>query len=88
MRRMNESPGRLTSSSSTRRERRRSVRSSANCGTSPTKDEILASQRRKIGYLFTELGVNDSFDMVKKYVSPVEVHRPVPDGLRETVAAD
>jgi fructose/tagatose bisphosphate aldolase len=53
-----------------------------------TKDEILASQRRKIGYLFTELGVNDSFDMVKKYVSPVEVHRPVPDGLRETVAAD
>jgi hypothetical protein len=32
--------------------------------------------------------VNDSFDMVKKYVSAVEVHRPVPDGLRETVAAD
>src|SRR3954447_13723862 len=53
-----------------------------------TKDEILASQRRKIGYLFTELGVNDSFDMVSKYVSPVDVHRPVPDGLRETVAAD
>src|SRR3954462_16014034 len=53
-----------------------------------TKDEILASQRRKIGYLFTELGVNDSVDMVKKYVSAVEVHRPVPDGLRETVAAD
>src|SRR3954465_14623693 len=53
-----------------------------------TKDEILAAQRRKVSFLFTELGVNDSFDMVTKYVSPVEVHRPVPDGLRVAVAAD
>ena len=30
-----------------------------------TKDEILAAQRRKISYLFTELGVNDSRAMVE-----------------------
>ena len=46
-----------------------------------TKDEILAAQRRKIGYLFTELRVNDSRAMVERYVHPVEVHRPMPDGL-------
>ena len=51
-----------------------------------TKDEILAAQRRKISYLFTELGVNDSRAMVERYVEPVEVHRPIPDGLREAVA--
>jgi fructose/tagatose bisphosphate aldolase len=52
-----------------------------------TKDEILAAQRRKISYLFTELGVNDSIRMVERYVEPVEVHRPIPDALREVVAA-
>jgi len=52
-----------------------------------TKDEILAAQRRKISYLFTELGVNDSRSMVDQYVHPVEVHRPIPDSLREAVAA-
>jgi hypothetical protein len=53
-----------------------------------TKDEILAAQRRKIAYLFTELGVNDSRAMVDRYVSPVDVHRPIPEGLRETAVAD
>jgi fructose/tagatose bisphosphate aldolase len=52
-----------------------------------TKDEILAAQRRKISYLFTELGVNDSRGLVEKYVQPVEYHRPIPDALREVVAA-
>jgi fructose/tagatose bisphosphate aldolase len=52
-----------------------------------TKDEILAAQRRKVSYLFTELGVNDSRAMVEQYVRPVEVHRPIPDALREVVAA-
>ena len=52
-----------------------------------TKDEILAAQRRKISYLFTELGVNDSRAMVDEYVHPVEVHRPIPDALREAVTA-
>jgi len=52
-----------------------------------TKDEILAAQRRKIGFLFTELGVNGSRDMVTAYIRPVETHRPLPDALREAVAA-
>jgi fructose/tagatose bisphosphate aldolase len=52
-----------------------------------SKDEILAAQRRKISYLFTELGVNDSRGMVERYVQPVEVHRPIPVALREVVTA-
>src|SRR4029079_13887112 len=52
-----------------------------------SKDEILAAQRRKIAYLFTELRVNDSRPMVEQYVQPVEVHRPIPEGLRWVVAA-
>ncbi len=52
-----------------------------------TKDEILASQRRKISFLFTELGVNGSREMIAAYIRPVEVHRPLPDALREAVAA-
>src|SRR3954451_4369178 len=52
-----------------------------------SKGEILASQRRKVSYLFTELGVNDSRSMVDRYVQPVELHRPIPDALRGAVAA-
>jgi fructose/tagatose bisphosphate aldolase len=52
-----------------------------------TKDEILAAQRRKISYLFTELRVNDTRPMVDRYVHPVEVHRPIPEGLRAAVTA-
>jgi fructose/tagatose bisphosphate aldolase len=48
-----------------------------------TKDEILAAQRRKIGFLFTELGVNGSRSMVARYVRPVEQRTPPPDGLLE-----
>ncbi len=48
----------------------------------PTKEEVLASQRRKIAFLFTELGVNGSMDMVEGYVHPVEIHRTLPDALR------
>jgi fructose/tagatose bisphosphate aldolase len=48
----------------------------------PTKEEILAAQSRKIAFLFTELGVNGSMEMVEGYVHPVEIHRPVPDALR------
>jgi fructose-bisphosphate aldolase, class II len=51
-----------------------------------TKDEILAAQRRKISFLFTELGVNGSRDMIAAYIRPVEVHRPLPDALRVAVA--
>jgi fructose/tagatose bisphosphate aldolase len=52
-----------------------------------TKDEILAAQRRKISYLYTELRVNDSREMVDRYVHPVELHRPIPEALRAVAAA-
>ena len=52
-----------------------------------TKDEILAFQRRKIAYLFSELRVNDSRAMVDRHVRPLEAHRPLPASLREVVAA-
>jgi len=51
-----------------------------------TKDEILAAQRRKIGFLFTELGVNGSREMVERHIRPVEQRTPAPDGVREAVA--
>jgi fructose/tagatose bisphosphate aldolase len=53
----------------------------------PTKDEILAAQSRKIAFLFTELGVNGSIEMVEGYVRPVEIHRPLPEALRESTPA-
>ena len=52
-----------------------------------TKDEILAAQRRKIGFLFTELGVNGSREMVERYIRPVELRTPAPDGLFEAAGA-
>jgi fructose-bisphosphate aldolase, class II len=53
----------------------------------PSRDEILATQRRKFSFLFTELGVNGSREMIAAYIRPVELHRPIPDALREAVAA-
>jgi fructose/tagatose bisphosphate aldolase len=52
-----------------------------------SRDEILAAQRRKFSFLFTELGVNGSREMVDAYIRPVEVHRPIPDALRGAAAA-
>lgn len=52
-----------------------------------TKDEILAAQRAKVAFLFTELGVNDSQTMVDRYVQPVGIHRPLPEALRQSVSA-
>jgi fructose-bisphosphate aldolase class II len=52
-----------------------------------TKDEILSAQHRKIAFLFTELGVNGSLEMIERYIRPAELHRPVPSSLREAVAA-
>ncbi len=52
-----------------------------------TRDEILAAQRRKVSFLFTELGVNGSRSMVDRYIRPVELHRPIPDALREVAAS-
>jgi fructose/tagatose bisphosphate aldolase len=53
----------------------------------PTKDEILAAQRRKVAFLFTELGVNGSRRMVERHVTALEFHRPVPASLRQAVTA-
>jgi fructose/tagatose bisphosphate aldolase len=53
----------------------------------PTKDEILATQAAKIGFLYEQLGVVGSRAMVDRYVRPVEVHRALPEALRTTVAA-
>jgi fructose/tagatose bisphosphate aldolase len=47
-----------------------------------SKDEILAAQRRKISFLYTELGVNGSMGMVDRYIRPVPVHRELPNALR------
>ena len=52
-----------------------------------TKDEILATQRRKMSFRFTELGVNGTREMITAYIRPVEVARPMPEALREAVAA-
>jgi fructose/tagatose bisphosphate aldolase len=51
------------------------------------KDEILAAQRRKIGFLFTELGVNGSRGMIDRYIRPVETRTAPPDGLRSAAGA-
>ncbi|MEX1173939.1 MAG: class II fructose-bisphosphate aldolase [Chloroflexota bacterium] len=52
-----------------------------------SRDEILSAQRRKVAFLFTELGVNGTRDMIAAYIRPAEVHRPLPDALRESVGA-
>ncbi len=52
-----------------------------------TKDEILASQGAKIGYLFEQLRVPGTMALVQKYVTPVPVARPIPAGLKVAVAS-
>ena len=51
-----------------------------------TKDEILAAQRRKISFLFTELQVTGSAALVERYIQPVDEHRPLPEPLATVVA--
>jgi fructose/tagatose bisphosphate aldolase len=53
----------------------------------PTKDEILADQAKKVAFLFEQLKVVGSRSMVEQYVSPVELHRPIPDAVRSKVGA-
>jgi fructose/tagatose bisphosphate aldolase len=47
----------------------------------PTKDEILASQGAKVAFLFDQLKVVGSMEMVTRYVKPVAVSRPIPAAL-------
>jgi hypothetical protein len=51
----------------------------------PTRDEILDAQRRKIVFLYEQLGVVGSRAMVDRFVRPVALHRPIPEGLATTV---
>ncbi|MEA2545367.1 MAG: hypothetical protein QOI09_640, partial [Chloroflexota bacterium] len=53
----------------------------------PTKDEILNAQSRKVAFLFTELGVNGSREMVDGYIHPVEQRRALPGALSKATAA-
>jgi fructose/tagatose bisphosphate aldolase len=52
----------------------------------PTRDEILAAQRRKIAFLFSELQVTGSVAMIERYIRPIEEHRPRPEALAAVVA--
>jgi fructose/tagatose bisphosphate aldolase len=48
----------------------------------PTRGDILADQGNKVAYLFRELRVGGTRELVGRYVKPVEVHRPLPDALK------
>jgi fructose/tagatose bisphosphate aldolase len=50
-----------------------------------TKDEILAAQGRKIAFLFKELRVTSTRELVDRYIQPIESHRPLPEALRGVV---
>ncbi len=51
----------------------------------PTKDQILATQATKIEFLFRELGVIGTRDMVDRYTRPAELHRPMPAAVADAV---
>ena len=51
-----------------------------------TRDDVLADQASKVAYLFRELRVNDTREVVKRHVQPIESHRPLPDALAGVVA--
>jgi fructose/tagatose bisphosphate aldolase len=50
-----------------------------------TRDEILAAQGTKLGFLFTELRVNGTRELVERYIRPIPVSRPLPEALSVTV---
>lgn len=52
-----------------------------------TKDEILASQGAKMAFLFDQLNVPGTAELVAKYVQPVPVSRPVPEALKAALVA-
>ncbi len=53
----------------------------------PGKDEILATQAEKIAFLYRQLKVDGSREMVERHVTPRESHRPLPEALREPIPA-
>jgi fructose/tagatose bisphosphate aldolase len=52
----------------------------------PTKDEILADQHQKLRFLFEQLGVAGSKQMVERHVTPPRRSRPTPAALETVVA--
>jgi hypothetical protein len=52
-----------------------------------TRDEILADQAKKIGFLFEKLRVVGSRAMVERYVKPAPRSRTLPPGLEAVTAA-
>ncbi len=50
-----------------------------------TKDEILASQGAKVGYLFDQLKVTGTRGLLDAHVVPVEGHRQLPEALKAAV---
>ena len=81
------SPTRPTSSSCTRPARRRSGRSSASSGTSRRRTRSWPPSGARSRSCSRSSASTASREMVAAYVRPVEVHRPLPDALREVVAA-
>lgn len=47
-----------------------------------TRDEILASQAAKIAFLFDQLRVPGTAEVVARHVQPVPLARPIPEALR------
>lgn len=52
----------------------------------PTKDEILADQHKKLRFLYEQLGVAGSKEMVARYITPTLRSRPAPAALTQAVA--
>jgi fructose/tagatose bisphosphate aldolase len=52
----------------------------------PVRDQVLNAQHRKLTFLYTELGVMGTREMVHRYVKPVELHRPLPEALKAVAA--
>jgi fructose/tagatose bisphosphate aldolase len=52
----------------------------------PTKDEIIADQEAKLRYLFEQLGVAGSREMVERHIRPERRMMPLPDSLAAAVA--
>jgi fructose/tagatose bisphosphate aldolase len=50
-----------------------------------TKEEILATQAEKLAYLFDQLKVSGTADLVR-FIAPPEWHRPMPEALAAAVA--
>ncbi len=51
-----------------------------------SKDEIMAAQETKFRFLFEQLGVVGSAELVARYIRPLAQSRPAPQSLRESAS--